>query len=122
MRVAVIGASANPKKYGNKAVRAYFSKNHTVYPVNPREKTIEGIRCYRTVSEIPGEVDVALIYVPPEIGLGLLEDIAEKGIRTVYFNPGTENQEIIKKTETLGITPILACAIKAIGLLPGEFP
>ncbi len=122
MRVAVIGASKDRSKFGNKAVRAYLSEGHTVFPVNPREREIEGLRCYGSVLEIPGDIDIALLYVPPSAGLKVLGEIAKRGIKKVYFNPGTESPELEKKARELGLEPIFGCAIRAVGLSPSNFP
>jgi predicted CoA-binding protein len=116
--VAVIGASNDRSKYGNKAVRAYLLNGFKVYPVNPREETIEGLKAYRSILEIPEEVDRATLYVPPKVGLKVIEEIAEKGVKELYFNPGSESDELVEKARKLGLNPILACSILAVGLDP----
>ena len=116
--VAVIGASKDRSKYGNKAVRAYLLNDFKVYPVNPKEETIEGLKAYRSILEIPEEVDRATLYVPPKVGLKVIEEIAEKGVKELYFNPGSESDELVEKARKLGLNPILACSILAVGLDP----
>ncbi len=116
--VAVIGASKDRSKYGNKAVRAYLLNGFKVYPVNPKEETIEGLKVYKSILEIPEEVDRATLYVPPKVGLKVIEDIAEKGVKELYFNPGSESDELVEKARKLGLNPILACSILAVGLDP----
>jgi len=116
--VAVIGASKDRSKYGNKAVRAYLLNDFKVYPVNPKEETIEGLKAYRSILEIPEEVDRATLYVPPNVGLKVIEEIAEKGVKELYFNPGSESAELVEKARKLGLNPILACSILAVGLDP----
>ena len=116
--VAVIGASNDRSKYGNKAVRAYLLNGFKVYPVNPKEETIEGLKAYKSILEIPEEVDRATLYVPPKVGLKVIEDIAEKGVKELYFNPGSESDELVEKARKLGLNPILACSILAVGLDP----
>lgn len=118
--IAIIGASPNRTKYGNKAVRAYLKKGYKVYPVNPNEKKIEGLTCYSTILDIPGKVDLASIYLPPEIGIKVLEQIKNKGVKIVYVNPGAESDELVKKGKELGLELRLACSILAIGLRPDE--
>jgi len=118
--IAIIGASRDRSKYGNKAVRAYLAQGYTVFPVHPREKEIEGQTAYASVLDIPDEVEIASFYVPPEVGLKVLEEVAQKGIRTVYLNPGAESEELLRKAEELGITPIVACSILAVGMSPEE--
>ncbi len=114
--VAVIGASDDHTKYGNKAVKAYLYRGYKVYPVNPKEETIEGLKAYRSILDIQAEVDRATLYVPSEVGLKVIEEIAQKGVKELYVNPGAESDELVKKARKLGLNPILACSIHAIGL------
>jgi predicted CoA-binding protein len=116
--VAVIGASSAPHKFGNKAVRAYLRQGWTVYPVNPNESVIEGLPSFPSVTAIPGPVDRASLYLPPELGLGLLEEIQRKGIRELWVNPGAESDALIARAEELGLDPIQACSIVDIGERP----
>jgi predicted CoA-binding protein len=116
--VAVIGASKNRTKYGNKAVRAYLRNGYKVYPVNPKEETIEGLKAYRSILDIQGEVDRATLYVPPKVGLRVIEEIAQKGVKELYINPGAESDELFDKARMLNLKPILACSILAVGLDP----
>lgn len=116
--IAIIGASADREKYGNKAVRAYASQGYTVYPVNPRGGDIEGLKTYASVLDIPGAVDRASLYVPPETGLEVIEAIAQKGIPEVYFNPGSESEAAMRKAESFGLTAVVGCSILAVGVSP----
>ena len=116
--VAVIGASNDRGKYGNKAVRAYLLKGFDVYPVNPKEEVIEGLRTYRSILDIEDEIDRATLYVPPGVGLQVVDEIARKGVKELYFNPGAESDELVEKARKLGLNPILACSILAVGMDP----
>jgi uncharacterized protein len=116
--VAVIGASNARAKYGNRAVRAYLRQGWTVYPVNPHESSVEGLAVFAKVTDIPGAVDRAALYVPPEIGETLLDDIKAKGIRELFVNPGAESDLLLERAEKLGLGPIAACAIIDIGERP----
>ena len=116
--VAVIGASSARHKYGNRAVRAYLRQGWTVYPVNPNETQIEGLPVFASVSAIPGPVDRASLYLPPGIGIAVLEEIQRKGIRELWVNPGAESDELIARAEQLGLEPIQACSIVDIGERP----
>jgi len=119
--VAVIGASSDRTKFGNKAVRAYLSQGHTVFPVNLRGEQIEGLETYRSVEDVPVDLDAILVYLPPATTLAVLPEIARKGAETVYFNPGSESADVIRTAAELGIEPVLACAIIAIGETPARF-
>ena len=113
--VAVIGASNDRSKFGNRAVRAYLLQGHTVIPINPHEKEIEGLKAYKSVLDVPGAIDMASFYVPPDIGERVIEDVARKGIAEVWFNPGAESDALIARARALHIQPIVACSIVAIG-------
>jgi len=120
MKVAVIGASQNRKKFGNKAVRAYVKHGDTVYPVNPNCAEIEGLPTYRSVLDIPDNLDRITIYLPPERTLTILEDIAGKKAGEIFFNPGSKNKVVIREAEKLGMNLFLACSIIDIDLDPNE--
>lgn len=117
-RVAIIGASADTGKFGNKAVRAFLQQGYTVYPVNPREAQIEGITCYPSISDVPVRLDKVSIYLPPLLVLKLLPAIAAKGCDELWLNPGTESAEVLAAAEKLDINVIQACSIVAIGVSP----
>ena len=116
--VAVIGASSNRQKFGNRAVRAFQQQGYTVIPINPHETSIEGLKAYSSVLEVPGSVDMASFYVPPDVGEQVIEDIAKKGITEVWLNPGAESDALVARARALNIQPIVACSIVAIGQNP----
>jgi len=116
--VAVIGASSNRSKFGNRAVRAFQQQGYTVVPINPHETQVEGLKAYASVLDVPGPVDMASLYVPPHVGEQVIGDIARKGIAEVWLNPGAESDELIARARALHIQPIVACSIVAIGENP----
>src|SRR4029077_3829970 len=116
--VAVIGASNARQKYGNKAVRAYLRQGWTVYPVNPNEKTVEGLATYATIGDVPGPVDRESMYVPPSVGITLLDAIKAKGAGQLFLNPGSEDDALVERATALGLGPIQACSIIDIGERP----
>ena len=120
--VAIVGASADRAKFGNKAVRAHRRQGWTVYPVNPRDADIEGLKVYRSLAEIPARVDRVSLYLPPRLGLALLPEIAAVRPTEFYVNPGAESLELVARARELGLEPILACSIVAIGETPDDFP
>ena len=113
--VAVIGASNDPHKFGNRAVRAFVQAGHIVVPINPHEGTVEGLQAYRSVLDVPGSIDMASFYVPPETGMDVMDEVARKGIAEVWLNPGADSDELVSHARSLGIRPIIACSIVAIG-------
>ena len=116
--VAVIGASNNRRKFGNRAVRAYLQQGYTVVPINLHEDEIEGLKAYKSVLDVPGPIDMASFYVPPAVGLHAMDDVAKKGIAEVWLNPGAESDHLIRHAHALNIEPIVACSIVALGRDP----
>jgi predicted CoA-binding protein len=70
------------------------------------------------VLEVPGRIDMASLYVPPEIGEQIIDEIARKDIGEVWLNPGAESEALIARARALSIRPIVACSILAIGQNP----
>jgi uncharacterized protein len=118
--IAIIGASANPEKFGNKAVRAYKQQGWTVYPVNPKESLIEDIKVFKSLKEIPGSIDEASIYLPPNLVPAILRECAAKKIQKIWLNPGTESDEAVALAEELGIEAVVACSIVGAGISPDD--
>jgi len=116
--VAVIGASSNRQKFGNRAVRAFQRQGYTVVPINPHEREVEGLKTYASVLDVPGAIDMATVYVPPEVGERVIEEIARKKIPEVWLNPGAESDALIARARALDIRPIVACSIVGIGENP----
>ena len=116
--VAVIGASNNRHKFGNRAVRAYKLRGYTVVPINPHETEVEGLRAYKSVLDVPGSIEMASFYVPPDVGERVIEEIARKQIPEVWLNPGAESDVLIARARALKIQPVIACSIVALGQDP----
>ncbi len=119
--VAVVGASSDRAKFGNKAVRAFLKHGCVVVPINPKEREIEGLAAYPSVLAVPGRIDMATFYVSPAVGVKLLDEVAQKGIREVWFNPGTESPEVVDRAKALGLKPVVACSILGIGENPAAY-
>jgi predicted CoA-binding protein len=113
--VAVIGASSDRRKFGNRALRAYVQQGYTVLAINPNEAEVEGFKTYASVLDVPGPIDMATFYVPPEIGERVIDEVAKKGIQEVWLNPGAESDALVERAQSLNIRPIQACSILAIG-------
>ena len=117
--VAILGASADRNKYGNKAVRAFHRQGYTVYPVNPRENEIEGLPVYTSIAALPVRPEMVSVYLRPQILLKVLPEIAARGCDELWLNPGTESDEVLAEAERLGLNTIQACSIVAVGMSPG---
>jgi predicted CoA-binding protein len=119
--VAVIGASSDRRKFGNKALRAFRDQGYRVLAINPNEPEVEGVPTYASVLDVPGPIDMATFYVPPDVGEQVIAQVAEKGVAEVWFNPGSESDALVARARALGLQPILACSIVAIGENPYRF-
>ena len=119
--VAILGASTDRNKFGNKAVRAYAQSGYRVFPINPKEPSVEGLPAYPSVSEIPERPNVVSVYLPPPVTLKLLPEIAQRGCDELWLNPGTESEEVFAAAESLGLNVVQACSIVSLGLRPGQF-
>ena len=120
--VAVIGASNDRSKYGNKAVRAFQNQGWDVYPVNPGLAEVEGIAAYPDLDAVPLErLDRVTFYVPPRVGLQIIEDVARKAVGEVWLNPGSGSPELVARAERSGSKSIEGCSILDIGESPGRY-
>ena len=119
--VAVLGASRNRHKYGNKSVRAHQRAGYKVYPIHPREREIEGLAAYPTLAALPERVDRITIYLQPAVTRSLLPAIAAAGAAEVFFNPGSADDAIVAEARALGIPAIEACSIVDVGMRPSAF-
>jgi uncharacterized protein len=120
--VAVIGASADRSKYGNKAVRAFRDEGWDVFPINPGLSEVEGIPAFASLLDVPAaQLDWVSFYVPPSVGLQLLGEVAQKPVGEVWLNPGSESPELVTRAKRLGLKVIQACSIMAIGREPSMY-
>ncbi len=120
--IAIVGASADRTKYGNKAVRAFLDGGWTVYPVHPKAETIEGQKAYASIAAVPEPLQRISMYVPPAIGTSMLDAIAAKPHEEFFLNPGSEDPALVAEAEARGLKPVQACSIVNIGLRPDMYP
>ena len=119
--VAVIGASSHRHKYGNKALRAFAKQGYAVIAVNPNESEVEGYRTYASVLDVPGEIEMATVYVQPDVAVRIIEELAQKGVPEVWLNPGADGPAVLRRARELGVNTIQACSIMGIGDSPGRY-
>jgi len=120
--IAIIGASTDRSKYGNKAVRAFRDGGWDVFPVNAKADEVEGIKAYKSVEDVPEPIDRVSMYVPPAIGKTMVDAIAAKHPGEFFLNPGSEDDELVELAKAKGLKPTLACSIVNIGLRPEMYP
>ena len=119
--VAIIGASSNRGKYGNKALRAFERQGFRVLAINPNEREVEGHRTYASVLDFPDPIDLATFYVPPHVGVRVMDDVAAKRIPEVWLNPGADAPAVVARARDLGLKTVRQCSIIAIGESPGRY-
>jgi predicted CoA-binding protein len=119
--VAVIGASSDRDKFGNKALRAFAKQGYSVLAINPNEDEVEGYRTYPSVLDVPGEIDMATMYVQPDVAVRVIEELAQKKVPEVWLNPGADGQDVVRRARELGVKTIQACSILGIGDSPGRY-
>lgn len=113
----VVGASSKPHKYGNKVLRCYQQNQHTVVPVNPVEKEIEGLTCAASVSELPDHVGSISIITPPQVTEKVVDQAITRGIKNIWMQPGAESAQAVAACEAAGVNIIAdgSCVLVVMG-------
>jgi predicted CoA-binding protein len=110
--VAILGASRDRRKFGNQSVRAHMQQGYDVFPVNPHADEVEGLKAYPDLASVPVKnLDRISVYLPPELGITLLDEIKARGAKEVWFNPGSDSDELLARAEEIGLDIIRACSI-----------
>jgi predicted CoA-binding protein len=114
---AVVGASTNREKYGNKILRCYLQHEKEVYPINPRAEQIEGVSCFPALDATPQKPGAISIITPPKITEQVVETAAQLGIEWVWMQPGAESPEAVRKAKELGLHVIAGgpCVLVVLG-------
>jgi uncharacterized protein len=103
---AVVGASKDRAKYGNKVLRAYQQRGKKAYPINSHETEIEGMSCYSDLASLPEPVQAISIITPPSVTERIVEQAAAAGVKYVWMQPGAESAAALRRAEELGMTTI----------------
>ena len=114
---AVVGASQDRSKYGNKVLRAYLQKGLTVYPVHPTADEVEGLKAYPDLSSLPEKVDRISIVTPPAVTERVVEEACRLGIRHIWMQPGAESPSAIERARACGAEVIAGgpCVLVMLG-------
>lgn len=114
---AVVGASADRNKYGNKVMRCYQMKGLKVIPVNPKESAIEGVACVAAVSDLPDEVTSISVITPPAITEKVVDEAIGRGIKNIWMQPGAESRTAVEKCVKAGVNVIAdgSCILVVLG-------
>ena len=92
--IALVGASNDPKKYGNKILLDLVSKGYNVAPINSKEKTIAGIKSYKNVLDLKESPSIINFVVPPSIGFQITKELVENKLDNFWYQPGAESEKI----------------------------
>jgi len=103
---AVVGASADRAKYGNKVLRAYLQNDRQVYPVNPNSEEVEGLATFPDLASLPQPVHGISVITKPVVTESLVEQAAELGIKNIWMQPGAESENAVQRAEQLGMNTI----------------
>lgn len=114
---AVIGASTDRDKYGNKVLRCYLQHHKIVYPVHPKEEVIEGVMVIHSISQLPKEVNSLSIITPPSITEAIVDEAIKKGIQNLWMQPGAESKQAIEQglKHHLNVIAQGPCVLVAMG-------
>jgi hypothetical protein len=119
--IAVIGASPDRQKFGNRCVRAYAAVGYDVYPVHPRAASIEGHTAFSSLANVPLEqLDRVSLYLPPDLALQVLPELKHKTIGEVWLNPGVDSPEVVSRARELGLPVVVGCSIIDVGVNPHQ--
>jgi uncharacterized protein len=103
---AVVGASRNRSKIGNRVLHAYLQNQRPVYPVNPAAAEIEGLKSYRELSAISMPLHGVSVITPPHISESIVEQAGAIGVKNIWFQPGAESELATVRAQELGMNVI----------------
>lgn len=114
---AVVGASPNRDKYGNKVLRAYLQNDKApLYAVHPSETEVEGVRAYPSLSALPEVPRTVSIITPPAVTERVVDEAIALGVPNLWMQPGAESEEAVRRAEEAGLEVIAggACVLVAL--------
>ncbi len=113
---AVVGATENPSKFGNKIYKKLKAFGYEVYAVNPMYQSVEGDICYPSLSEVPVKIDCVSVVVGPDKSSDVLAEVKQLGIENIWFQPGTYTPEIVEASEVAGLNTVyMNCVLVELG-------
>lgn len=114
---AVVGASIDRSKYGNKVLRCYQQHGQEVYPINARASEVEGLKAYPSLAALPVKVQAISVITPPAVTEQVVRDAAAAGVTHIWMQPGAESDTAIATAEALGMSVIAGgpCLLVVMG-------
>ncbi len=117
--IAIVGASRRPDKVSHQAVKAFAQAGYQVYPINPQAEEIAGHQSFSDLAELPVYVDEISIYLPPALTKKFLQSLPLeklKSLQTIYFNPGSFDDEVKAIVAQMNLPAVFACSLIAHNL------
>ncbi len=113
---AVVGASGNREKFGNRVLRHYLAHGRRAIPVHPFERTVEGVPAVASLRDLRETVDGVSVIVPPDVTLTVLDDAMAAGIRRLWLQPGAEDERVLRRADELELEIIAGgpCVLVAL--------
>lgn len=114
---AVVGASTDRQKYGNKVLRSYLQNDREVYAVNPRADEVEGLVAYDDLAALPRKPHGISVITPPAVTTEIVRQAIELGIQNVWLQPGAESEEAVELARQHDLNLIWGgpCALVVLG-------
>jgi uncharacterized protein len=114
---AVVGASQDRTKYGNKVLRAYQQAKRPVYPIHPTSAEVEHLKAYASLADVPEPIYGISIITPPPITESIVHQAGELGIQHVWMQPGAESDAAIELARRFGMNLIAEgpCLLVVLG-------
>ena len=111
-KIAVVGLSPKESRDSNRVARYLMEQGYEVIPVNPGQKEILGKTCYRSLKDIPFQVDMADLFLNPTRVPQVVDQAIEIKVSTVWMQLGVIHNEAAEKAEKAGIRVIMDMCIK----------
>lgn len=114
---AVVGASTDRSKYGNKVLRCYLQHGHEVYPINARAEQVEGLKAYPGLTALPVKARAISVITPPAVTERVVQEAAAAGVAHIWMQPGAESDAAVAAAEALGMNVIAGgpCLLVVLG-------
>jgi predicted CoA-binding protein len=109
---AVVGASGDRTKYGNRIFRSLQMAGYVVYPVNPKGGMLGSVEVYPTLADLPAKPDIVNVVVPPRVTEEIVREAHDLGLKRIWMQPGAESEEAVAFCREHGIEIVYhACAM-----------
>ena len=118
---AVVGASPDRDKYGNKVLRCYQQHGREVYPIHPSVPEVEGLKAYPSLADLPVAVPSISVITPPAVTEKVVEQAAQAGVKRIWMQPGADSPKAIARARELGMDVIAQgpCLLVVLGYREG---